>query len=187
MTELDPLLREAMTRVRGPVNARPSLTDVRRRARRRNRRRMSATVGVVACTGVATTALIIRRDAVGRSGAAPGGETTFPANASTTSYLPGGGETTTTMVAFAVVRPAMVWGALASAQTDPSGAALNIPRPDQALGDVMPTADQFGCTSPVCQAMFTYIVWHEIARRLGFANVDELQAVNPSVDFSVPP
>src|SRR5258706_12420651 len=51
----------------------------------------------------------------------------------------------------------------------------------------MPTADQFGCTSPLFQAMFTYVVWHEIARRLGFANVDEMQVVNPNVDFSVPP
>ena len=72
MTDLDPMLREAMTHVRGPVNARPSLTDVRRRARRRNRRRMSATVGVVACAGVATTALIIRRDCAELSAGGPG-------------------------------------------------------------------------------------------------------------------
>ena len=70
MTDLDPLLHEAMARVRGPVDARPSLTDVRRRARRHNRRRMTATVGVVACTGVATAALIIRRDSAGTTGVA---------------------------------------------------------------------------------------------------------------------
>ena len=70
MNDLDPLLHDAMARVRGPVDARPSLTDVRRRARRRNRRRMTATVGVVACTGVATAALIIRRDSTEKSGVA---------------------------------------------------------------------------------------------------------------------
>ena len=54
--------REAMASVKDPTDARPSISDVHRRARRHNRRRMTATVGAVACTGVATAALLIRRD-----------------------------------------------------------------------------------------------------------------------------
>lgn len=150
---------------------------------------MAATAGVVACTGVATVALIIRRDGVAPRSVASPADSTLAGELPSTNYLPDGGETTTTAVAFEQVHAWMVWEALSSAQTDPSGAALNIQRPslDPSTAEVMPTADQFGCTTPVCQAMFTYVVWHEIARRLGFADVYEMQAANPTVDFSVPP
>ena len=98
MTDLDPLLNDAMARVRGPVDARPSLTDVRRRARRHNRRRMTATVGVVACTGVATAALIVRRDSAGTSSVASAPAPSsgdLDAAPTTTGFFPS--DTTTTV------------------------------------------------------------------------------------------
>jgi hypothetical protein len=189
MTDLDPMLREAMSRVRGPIDARPSLGDVRRRARRRNRRRMSATVGVVACAGVATTALIIRRDSLGPSVASPV-DSTLSGETPSTRYLPDvGGSTTISIPGVPVVNVSvgMVWDALRIAATDPSGAALALGSVDDIATREMPTAQQFGCTAAECAAMFTYVLWHGIARDLGFANVYEMQAVNPNVDFSVPP
>src|SRR5215203_2029344 len=109
MTDLDPLLHDAMAQVRGPVDPRPSLTDVRRRARRHNRRRMTATVGVVACTGVATAALIIRRDAAGEPGVA------------SASLDAGDASTTTTFGLSALtITPPAVWDALFNARYDPS-------------------------------------------------------------------
>ena len=67
MNDIDPLLHEAMANVKGPVDLHPSVSDVHRRARRHYRRRMVATAGAVACTGVATAALIIRRDSTSLS------------------------------------------------------------------------------------------------------------------------
>jgi hypothetical protein len=186
MTDLDPMLREAMSRVRGPIDARPSLVDVRRRARRRNRRRMSATVGVVACAGVATTALIIRRDSVGSS--ASGDSVATDAPTASTLYGPGGSTTTTVFGQSTItITPATVWDALWNAHNDPSGVAVMVAPPAQDLVGRMPTPEQFGCTTNECRAMFTYVVWHEIAKTMGFSDVIELQAVNPNIDFSVPP
>ena len=191
MTDLDPMLREAMARVRGPINPRPSLIDVRRRARRHNRRRMTLTAGVVACTGVATAALIIRRDSTGSSAVGVADETTAPAGVTpTTIYLPNvNGSTTTSIPGVPVVNvsPGMVWDALQNATADPSGAALDLGSVDDIARREMPTAAQFGCTAPECQAMFAYLVWHEIAPIFGFADVVEMQAANPNIDFSVPP
>jgi hypothetical protein len=191
MTDLDPMLREAMARVRGPVNPRPSLTDVRRRARRHNRRRMTLTAGVVACTGVATAALIIRRDSTDSSAVGVADETTAPAGVTpTTIYLPAEGGSTTTMVELPVVSvtAGMVWDALWNARNDPAGATLNIQPADQAAAAVMPTPEQFGCTSAECRGMFTYVVWHEFALMLGYGgDIRSMQAMNPNVDFSVPP
>jgi hypothetical protein len=189
MTDLDPLLHDAMSRVRGPVDARPSLTDVRRRARRHNRRRMTATVGVVACTGVATAALIVRRDSTGNSGvaSAPAG-TVADGDGTSTVYLPALGPTTTVFGLPALtITASAVWDALWNARYDPSGAGLVVEPADQAAADVMPTPEQFGCTSPECRAMYNYVVWHEIAVQLGFSSVRQMQDVNPSLDLSQPP
>jgi hypothetical protein len=186
MTDLDPMLREAMASMRGPVGARPSLSDVRRRARRRNRRRMSATVGVVACAGVATTALIIRRDTMGSSAAGDSVATYVPT--ASTLYASSGSTTTSVYgLSTITITPATVWEALGNASSDPAGAALQIVPANQAAPDVMPTPEQFGCTSAQCRAMYTYVVWHEIAKAMGFGDVTVLQAVNPNIDFSVPP
>lgn len=186
MTDLDPLLRDAVASVRGPVGARPSLSDVRHRARRRNRRRMSVTAGVVVCAGVATTALIIRRDGMGSSVA--GQSVPRDRSAASTLYQPDANQTTTiygspTMT----IKSSSVWDALWNARYDPSGTALAIQPADQAAADVMPTPEQFGCTTNECRAMFTYVVWHEIARTIGFVDVSSMQAANPDVDFSRPP
>ena len=187
MNDLDPILREAMTRVRGPIEARPSLSDVRRRARRRNRRRMAVTAGVVACTGVATTALIIRRDSAGPSAAGQSDRTDAPV--ATTIYQPGANQTTTTTYGLPTmtITSSSVWDALWNARYDPAGAALAIEPADQAAADVMPTPEQFGCTSAECRAMYNYVIWHEIAGELGFFDVSAMQTFNPAIDFSQPP
>jgi hypothetical protein len=193
MTDLDPLLREAMARVASPVDARPSLTDVRRRARRHNRRRMAATASAVACTGVATAALIIRRDstdpaAVGHSDstnqtALPIGEyastTVSGAFVGATSTFP----TTTVEFAQATIDASLVWNALANLPNDPSATGLASPPTDVDRGQ-MPTAAMFGCETDACAAMFNYIVWHELARALGFFDIQPMQGYNPGIDFS---
>ena len=52
----------------------------------------------------------------------------------------------------------------------------------------MPTPEQFGCTSAECRAMFTYVVWHELAKKAGFGgDVVAMKAFNPAIDFSIPP
>lgn len=183
MNDLDPLLREAMSRVRGPLNARPSLTDVRRRARRHSRRRMTATVGAVACTGVAAAALIIRRDSGGSSSLASASVDSSANLISQPSYSP----TTINASGAMTVDAALVWNALISASNDPRGVAFVTAPTDEVSAQTMPTADQFGCTSDECRGMFTYVVWHEIARLLGFGEVESLQASNPNIDFSLPP
>src|SRR6185503_2973834 len=98
MTDLDTQLHDAMARVRGPIDSRPSLTDVRRRARRHSRRRMTATVGALACTGVATAALIIRRDSAGITSVASAPvDSVADGDGTSTVYLPTGGGSTTTV------------------------------------------------------------------------------------------
>jgi len=184
MTDLDPMLREAMARVRGPVDTRPSMTDVRRRARRRNQRRMVALGGAMAVTGVATAGLIIRRDAAGPSAAIPA-DTTSPAIASTTYPL--GSTTTVDTRPQRTVDASLVWDALLSARNDPAGGAFLTAPADEAAAHTMPAAEQFGCTTDDCRAMFTYVVWHELAKLLGFGDLLELQAANPNVDFTIPP
>src|SRR4051812_17528730 len=187
MTDLDPLLREAMERTHRPIDASPSLADVRRRARRSNRRRMAVTAGVVACTGVATAALIVRRDtpaAVSTGGSELSGSEVL----ASTRYLPGDATTTTAYgLPTLTIEPSTVWDALFNARNDPAGAALAIQPRDQAAADVMPTPEQFGCTTPDCQAMYTYVVWHEIAKQLSFADVAGMQGSNPTIDLSQPP
>ncbi|HEY4608301.1 MAG TPA: hypothetical protein VIH06_03835, partial [Ilumatobacteraceae bacterium] len=85
------------------------------------------------------------------------------------------------------IEPSTVWDALFNARNDPAGAALAIQPADQAAADVMPTPEQFGCTTPECQAMYTYVVWHEIAKQLSFADVAGMQGSNPTIDLSQPP
>lgn len=187
MTDLDPMLREAMARVRGPVNTHPSLTDVRRRARRRNQRRMVAVGGALACTGVATAALIIRRDTVGLSTAGIPADTTSPVLGSTTYPLFAGSTTTIDARPQRTVDATLVWDALLSASNDPAGVAFVTAPTDETAAHTMPTADQLGCTTDECRGLFTYVVWHEIARSLGFGDVLELQAANPNIDFTIPP
>ena len=190
MSDLDPLLREAMASVKRPIDTRPSISDVHRRARRHGRRRMTATAGAVACTGVATAALIIRRDATEpTTGSQPASdeqvvvETPFP----TTTFALFGTTTSVYGLSDLTIRSSTVWDALWNARFDPSGAALVIEPADQAAADVMPTPEQFGCTSDECRAMFTYVVWHEIGKMLGVGDVATLKEVNPSIDFSQPP
>lgn len=188
MIDIDPLLHDAMARVRGPVDARPSLTDIRRRARRHNRRRMAATAGVVACTGVATAALIIRRDSDAPSTAGSAPAEAVDAGPTSTVYLPSDFSTTTAYGLPAMtVTASAVWDALWNARFDPSGVGLVVAPADQAAADVMPTPEQFGCTAPECRAMYNYVIWHEFAVELGFFNVEQMQSANPTIDFSVPP
>jgi hypothetical protein len=151
---------------------------------------MTATVGALACTGVATATLIIRRDSAGTTSVASAPIDSVPdGDGTSTVYLPTGGGSTTT--AFGL--PAMtitagaVWDALWNARYDPSGAGLVVEPADQAAAEVMPTPEQFGCTSPVCRAMYNYVVWHEIAVELGFSSVRQMQDMNPSLDLSQPP
>lgn len=190
MTDLDPLLREAMASVRGPVAARPSLSDVRHRARRRNHRRMAVTAVVVTCAGVATTALIIRRDSSG-SAATSGSQPIDSAPTASTLYVPVQNYSTTTVIGLPTnkmtITPSSVWQALYNARYDPAGSALTIEPVVQAARDVMPTPEQFGCMTGDCQAMYTYVVWHEFAKMLGFADVAEMKSANPAIDFSIPP
>ncbi len=189
MSDLDPLLREAMASVKRPVDARPSISDVHRRARRHNRRRMAVTAGAVACTGVATAALIIRRDATDLtpSSQPESAELAVAEEIPSTTYMLL--DTTTSVYGLSemTVRSSTVWDALWNSRFDPSGAALAIEPADQAAADVMPTSEQFGCTSDECRMMFTYVVWHEIARTLGFGDVRHMQEMNPAIDFSQPP
>jgi hypothetical protein len=189
MTDLDPLLREAIARVHGPINPRPSLTDVRRRARRRTHRRMAAVGGALACTGVATAALVIRRDGLESPSAGISVDASSPQPAPSTTYLPALGVTTTSVYGAPTITitASVVWDALLSAHDDPSGVAVLADPPDQDAVQRMPTPEQFGCTIDQCRAMFTYVVWHEIAKTIGFGDVVEMQAMNPSIDFSVPP
>jgi hypothetical protein len=65
MTDLDPLLREAMTSVPGPVGLAPSLTDIHRRARRHNRRRIVAALGVAGCGGLLGVGVLLRHQGDG--------------------------------------------------------------------------------------------------------------------------
>jgi|GEM_PF-6644836 len=180
MNDIDPLLHEAMANVKGPVDLHPSVSDVHRRARRHHQRRMALTAGAVACTGVATAALIIRRDttSVSVSSATDSSDlvdasTTYPTfGAATTVYLP----------AQTTIDASFVWNALANVRSDPSAAGLAYPT-DDANSDQMPTAEMFGCTTEGCAAMFNYVVWNEIARALGFFAVQEMQGLNPAIDF----
>ena len=79
-----------------------------------------------------------------------------------------------------------VWDALSNIRSDPSAAGLVYPT-DDVNSDQMPTAEMFGCTTQGCGAMFNYVVWHEIARVLGFYGVPEMQEMNPGIDFGQPP
>ena len=189
MSDLDPLLREAMASVKRPIDARPSISDVHRRARRHNRRRMAATAGAVACTGVAAAALVIRRDATDltTSSQPESAEQAVAEEIPPTTYMLLGTTTSVYGLSEMTVRSSTVWDALWNARFDPSGAALAIEPADQAAADVMPTPEQFGCTSDECRMMFTYVVWHEIARTLGFGDVRHMQEMNPAIDFSQPP
>lgn len=186
MTDLDPLLHEAMARIRGPVNARPSLVDVRRRARRRNQRRVGLTAGALACAGLATTVVVVRSGATHPgavshktqpSATAPGAATPNAATPTSTIYP----------APTLTIDPASVWYALRSARVDPSGVALDMRPADLAAAKLMPTPQQFGCATEPCLTLYNYVLWHEMARLLGFLDVYGLQGANPEVDFSQPP
>ena len=182
MNDIDPLLHEAMANVKGPVDLHPSVSDVHRRARRHYRRRMVATAGAVACTGVATAALIIRRDSTSLSVSSA----TDPSGlvVASTTYPPFvEGRTGVEVASRTTIDVFFVWDALSNIRSDPSAAGLVYPT-DDVDSDQMPTAEMFGCTTQGCGAMFNYVVWHEIARVLGFSGVQEMQEMNPSVDFA---
>ena len=181
MNDIDPLLHEAMANVKGPVDLHPSVSDVHRRARRHYRRRMAATAGAVACTGVATAALIIRRDSTSVSVSSATDSSDLVV--ASTTYPPFvGGSTTVPVAAQMTIDAFFIWDALANIRSDPSAAGLMYPT-DDTNADQMPTAEMFGCTTQGCAAMFNYVVWHEIARVLGFYGVPEMQELNPGVDF----
>ena len=184
MTDLDPLLHDAMARIRGPVNARPSLGDVRRRARRRNLRRMGLTAGAVACAGLATTAVVVRSAAT-QSGTAS--HKTQPSATSPVVVTSSSPPTTIYPAPTLTIDATSVWYALRGARTDPSGVALDIGPADLAAAKLMPTPQQFGCTTEPCLTLYNYVLWHEMARLLGFVDVYGLQEANPGVDFSQPP
>ena len=189
MNDLDPLLREALARVERPVDLHPSISDVRRRARRHNRRRMVATAGAVACTGVATAALIIRRDSTDPAAIDQSDSTEQPAlpiGEYTTTIAAGlFGPTTTMIPAQRTIDASFVWAVLSNLQNDPSAAGLVWVYPaDTPNVDQMPTAENFGCSTEECRAMFNYIVWHELARSLGFFDVQQMQSMNSGIDFS---
>ena len=186
MNDIDPLLHEAMAKVKGPVDLHPSVSDVHRRARRHYRRRMVATAGAVACTGVATAALIIRRDTASVSVSSATDPTEGDANVSPTTYAPFVGSTTIVVPSLQTIDASFVWGALANIQSDPSAAGLVYPS-DSVNVDTMPTAEMFGCATQGCGAMFNYVVWHEIAHMLGFFDVAQMQGVNNGIDFGQPP
>src|SRR6185295_19742937 len=129
MNDIDPLLHEAMANVKGPVDLRPSVSDVHHRARRHYRRRMVATAGAVACTGVATAALIIRRDTNSVSvSSAPDSSELGDVGLTSTTFLPFVGESTTVPVPSQVtIETSFVWTALANIQNDPAAAGLAWP------------------------------------------------------------
>jgi hypothetical protein len=186
MNDIDPLLHEAMANVKGPVDLHPSVSDVHRRARRHYRRRMAATAGAVACTGVATAALIIRRDStsVSVSSATDSSDLVVASTVvASTTYPPFvGGSTTVPVASQTTIDAFFVWDALSNIRSDPSAAGLVYPT-DDVNSDQMPTAEMFGCTTQGCGAMFNYVVWHEIARVLGFFGAPEMQEMNPGIDF----
>ncbi len=88
-----------------------------------------------------------------------------------------------TSVPIRAVDPSLVWNALSYLQFDPSAAGLAYPT-DGVDVDQMPTAEMFGCVTAECGAMFNYIVWHEIARALGFYDVQQMQSMNSGIDFA---
>lgn len=197
MNDLDPLLRDAMASVRRPVDARPSLTDVRRRARRRNRRRTGVVAGALACTGVAATALIVRRDtsspSAGVAESADGstlgsvGESTL--TPTTLAYVPVSMYPTTVPgLSTRTIDASLVWSALQYLRNDPTAAGFVLPPQDSSSTDQMPTDDVLGCSTDSCRAMFPFVVWHAVALYVGYGgDVWAMQAANPNVDFSVAP
>ncbi|MBK5332160.1 MAG: hypothetical protein JJD93_09325 [Ilumatobacteraceae bacterium] len=188
MNDIDPMLRQAMAQVKGPVDLHPSVSDVHRRARRHYRRRMAATAGAVACTGVATAALIIRRDSTSVSvSSATDSSDLVDAPLPPTTFVPDfGGSTTTFVTPQQTIDASFVWDALSNVQFDPSASGLVYPASSVNV-DVMPTAEMFGCTTQECGAMFNYIVWHEIAHVLGFFDLQQMQGMNSGIDFGQPP
>ena len=181
MNDIDPLLHEAMANVRGPVDLHPSVSDVHRRARRHYRRKMVATAGAVACTGVATAALIIRRDSSSPS-VSSATDPSGLVDASTTYPTFVAGTTTVPMAISVTIEASLVWDALSNLQNDPSAVGLIYPA-DTVDVNQMPTAEMFGCSTDECGAMFNYVVWHELALSLDFPSVQHLQAMNPGIDY----
>ena len=190
MTDLDPLLHDAMA-TRSWAGERPTIAD--RRASPGAPPQppaMTATVGVVACTGVATAALIIRRDSGSGTASVSAAADSTPGGRHSADDVParGHGVATTTVFGLAghddhasggvgcvVERPLRPLGR----GSRRSGAV------DQTAADVMPTAEQFGCSSPECEAMFNYVVWHEIANPARIRlDVVRCRTANPSIDFS---
>jgi hypothetical protein len=200
MTELDPLLREAMARVSHPVAPRPSISDIHRRARRHNRRRMTAMAAALACTGAATTALIIRRDAAGTAAGVPGGNSTTtnsaPAlNPSTTWY----GSPTSIYSSFpigqsvpeAVEVTAELLGEAVFAADEAAPFSVGQVLTDQQISDLVEYVRSFvdggwngGDGQPVL--MRASLLWSAIGSYFGLS-FDELTAMNPGVNFANPP
>jgi hypothetical protein len=71
---IDDLLSDAFHHRHVPDGVRPSLTDVRMRARRRHQRRLAGTVSAAAITGVGLVAVLATRDPGGKGLSADQGE-----------------------------------------------------------------------------------------------------------------
>jgi hypothetical protein len=176
MTDLDDTLRAAMRTARRPIDTRPSLSDVRRRARRRNRRRMTAVAGSLGVLGVAATGLALRREGPSHQLSLDDG-TDVPSTTLNFDSMP----TTTLGVMESspiTITPTMVWDALG---------AIGIHPADETAAAAMPTPEQTGCTGDACRPMFAYVVWNEIARSLGFGDAQSLASANPNLDLATPP
>jgi len=191
MSDLDPLISEAMARVKHPTDARPSISGVHRRARRSNRRRMTATVGAVACTGVATAALMIRRDSDSTRTLASGQPDATDAGIALTA-TPAGFDSHHDPADPAVGAPhdrcAPGLGCPRESGSRPVGNADGTrPRSRQCRPGQMPTAKMFGCTTDACATLFNYVVWHQIASMLGFFDVQQMRDMNSGIDFSLLP
>ena len=190
MTDLDPLLRETLARVGPPTDARPSLADVHRRARRHSRRRLAVAAGGLACAGLVATALVVRTDSPVSNGAGPSqlpSSTSSAPESTTSGPMQRGPVTTLYPLPTSTITPALAWYAMWNARHDPAGLAIAFEPPDQAAAGVMPSPEDFDCVTDPCRALFNYVEWHEIARLLGFHDVSEMQAANPTIDFSLPP
>ena len=103
--------------------------------------------------------------------------------------LPADGSTTTVFGLPALtITPSKVWDALFNARYDPSGAGLVVEPADQAAADVMPTAEQFGCSDGrVPGNVQLRRLARDRRRNSASAPSDRCRTINPTIDFSQPP
>jgi hypothetical protein len=85
---IDDLLSDAFHHRHVPDGVRPSLTDVRMRARRRHQRRIAGTVGAAAITGVGLVAVLATRDPGGKGLSADQGQLGGPTTSTICFFEP---------------------------------------------------------------------------------------------------